>query len=523
MSEPRTLSRMVRRCCLALAGVAFAAGCTSPTVTRSTDVAESTAAWERARNTGGSVALATCTGPYRSFWNDPTNTPPPEAPHVFRLSQSFPRRLPDGEAEPWKRFDPFSAQSMGDRAAQSLGYIRAVLDYIFEGNVGEVPSETDFDLCHNPIRPWFHVPWMDANPSKGREYVRGLTRELAPGPRKLGPGQVCAEVAWAVGFYNARGGHAIGTLFPGTSSEDVVVPTQGIRFPAGTVVGKALFTSASADQVDYLRGAPIWTANILPPACGGQFSGTVQDPCRGQQVTCERRLTSLRLAQFDVAVVDDRAPLQWVFGTFIYDGRVDATRGWRGLRPVGLMWGNDPGLMPEGTDPGAQEPDRRGLTPPEKVKESYMFTSELPPWLQKDLGCAGRLDGPIDNPRSACMSCHASASVPFVVKRGETNPCSGTPANEDTVVRAPILGNFDRQCGNRTIDDVWFRNISAGEPLDHSSICRGRSWASLDYSLQLGDALANYLTSRLLAGPPASPAARDLSVRFPRALRELNR
>jgi hypothetical protein len=209
------------------------------------------------------------------------------------------------------------------------------------------------------------------------------------------------------------------------------------------------------------------------------------------------------LAQFDVAVVDNRAPLKWVFGTFVFDGA--AGSGWQGLRPVGLMWGNDPTLAPSGTHPDANPPAQRGLTPPANVKESYMFTDTLPDWFKKDLGCAGRLDGPIDNPRSSCMSCHASASVPLTIQPQEVNPCNGATVSTRTIVRAPILGDFSKQCGDVNVDKVWFRNIPQSTPVTDPTICKNTAWVSLDYSLQLGEALANYLVARA-TGTTVTPA-----------------
>ncbi|MET0792928.1 MAG: hypothetical protein ABW061_15515, partial [Polyangiaceae bacterium] len=378
------------------------------------------------------AAPNTCVGPYASFWSDASNTPPPGAPHVFRLSQAFPKALPAAGAQPWLAADPFSAKTLEQRGVESGKYIHAVLEYIFEGNVGATPSDADFSLCSNAVRPWFHVPWMDANPSKGREYVHGMTRELAPSPQKLGPGQVNTEAAWAVGFYNERGAFAIGEVFPGANAKDVKAPAQSMHFADGSVVGKALFTTATPEALPYLKGSPRWQANILPPACGGRFTGTAKAP-DGSTVNCTRTLHDVYLAQFDVAVVDARAPLKWVFGTFVYDGLEDASLGWRGLRPVGLMWGNDPGLEPKNTNPDANDPAKRGLTPPDKVAQSFMFTDSMPPWLRKDLGCAGRLDGPIDNPRSSCMSCHASASSPLLIATGQKNPCTGTTVTSATV------------------------------------------------------------------------------------------
>ena len=435
----------------------------------------------------------TCNGYYLDHWNDPSNIPPIGSDQVFRLSQAFPQVLPEHDERPWLAFNPF----IGDEATvaeQSEKYLSAVLGYILAGNIGATPSESDFTLCNNPVRPWFHVPWMDANPGKGREYRHGLTRELSPTPQKLAPTQKYSESAWAVGFYNARGAFVIGQIFTGEAPDAVKVPTAALTFPEGTVVGKALFTSASVADVPYLAGAPTWTANVMPAPCGGRFTGTAQDPRTNQAVPCSRRLTELRLAQFDVAVVDERAPLKWVFGTFLYNGEVDATRGWGGLEPVGLMWGNDPGLERMGGDPGENDPVKRGLTSPDKVHQSMMFTPRFPAWLKKDLGCAGRLDGPIDNPSSSCMSCHATASVPLVVEANAADPCDGANIDARRVVKAPIFGN--NQCSDSGIDSIWFRNVPASTSIDDASICKGQKWVSLDYSLQIGEALTNYLINQ---------------------------
>jgi hypothetical protein len=471
---------------------------TSPAIT-STPVPEPT-------TPAPSPATDTCVGPYSSYWDDPSNAPP-AGTTAFRLSQAYPKSLPAIDGRPWLAANPFAATDLQQVRDESDKYIRAVLSYIFEGNVSTPPSESDFTLCKNSMRQWFHVPWMDSNPSKGREYLHGLTRELGSAPQKLSETQQNSEASWAVGFYNARGAFVIGQQFPGSSKNDVQIPTVHLKFPEGTVVGKVLFTTATPDTVPNLRGAPQWHANILPPPCGGSFTGTAPAP-GGGTVQCTRTPREMYLAQFDVAVVDERAPLKWVFGTFVFDAA--AGTGWQGLRPVGLMWGNDPALRPSGTNPDANPPERRGLTPPANVKESYMFTSTLPDWFKKDLGCAGRLDGPIDNPRSSCMSCHASASVPLTIQPQQVNPCSGATVNRTTVVRAPILGDFSKQCGDGGVDKIWFRNIPQGTPLTDPTICRNTAWVSLDYSLQLGEALANYLVARaanVVATPATPPTA----------------
>ena len=91
---------------------------------------------------------------------------------------------------------------------------------------------------------------------------------------------------------------------------------------------KLLFTTAPVSQVPYLDGAPEWVADIHRS----------QDPQDIAQ-------TRVRLLQLDLAVRDNRSLFTgWVFGTFQYDASVQAESPWLRLRPVALIWGNDPTL-----------------------------------------------------------------------------------------------------------------------------------------------------------------------------------
>src|SRR5689334_8253904 len=50
----------------------------------------------------------TCVGPYSSFWDDPSNKPPPGVT-AFRLSQAYPKTLPAIDSQPWLVANPFAA------------------------------------------------------------------------------------------------------------------------------------------------------------------------------------------------------------------------------------------------------------------------------------------------------------------------------------------------------------------------------------------------------------------------------
>ena len=79
------------------------------------------------------------------------------------------------------------------------------------------------------------------------------------------------------------------------------------------------------------------------------------------------------------------------------------------------------------------------------------------------LGWAGRLNGPVDNPMSSCLSCHSTAQWPG--KAPVIPPRNIIPDSKDWL--------------------TWFRNIKAGEPFSTGA-------ESLDYSLQLAVGIQNF-------------------------------
>lgn len=109
------------------------------------------------------------------------------------------------------------------------------------------------------------------------------------------------------------------------------------------------------------------------------------------------------------------------------------------------MWGNDPGYS--------------GIGPLTQT------------WLNPDVhmphvGYQGRLNGPVDNPISSCMSCHATAELP----QGTMVPPRGSDP------------------------DPWFQNNKSGTPFD-----AGRK--PLDYSLQIEVGFVNFLQAHPVAKP----------------------
>lgn len=357
---------------------------------------------------------------------------------VFRMSQDYPQTLPPMGNLPWRTLD---------FKTQPDDYIRAVLDYVVEGN-----PEVDWEVQRNAVRKWYHTPWMHRG-SSGREFIHGLTRERnSPRPTSAGRGelhqnQTRCHQNWAVGFYNPRGGFVVGQVWANENAPDA---TKAV-FPEGTVVAKLLFTQAATTEVPFLRNTFEWDAHINRPSTGTGCPGTGT-----------RQVQKLRLLQLDVAVRDSRADptTGWIFGTFVYDGNRSGATVWQRMVPVGLMWGNDPAL----TDARVRAGD--------KPLESWINPNNQ---VSRHLGRGGRLNGPVDNPRSACLSCHATAQTPEL---SSMLPSAADPMR-------------------------WFRNIKAAQPFDAGA-------RSLDYSLQLAMGIQNF---RAANGPPGAAAPRPADPR----------
>jgi hypothetical protein len=78
-------------------------------------------------------------------------------------------------------------------------YVQAVKEYCWEGNVNN-----KFVIQNNPIRNWYHAPWMHWN-NNGREPLNGLTFERVTPVGELAKTQTRQLQNWAIGFYNAAG------------------------------------------------------------------------------------------------------------------------------------------------------------------------------------------------------------------------------------------------------------------------------------------------------------------------------
>ena len=373
---------------------------------------------------------------------------------IFRLSQEYPKTKPNLD----ERAEKILAI---DFKSDWKAYMLAVRDYVYEGNIEQSGFADDFYLEDNKIRRWYHVPWQHWGDS-GREGIHGLTKEGPVMPYSLGPDQPTLWQTYAVGFYNAPGGWMIGRVWADPENPRVDVMKEG--FPVGTVVGKVLFTTATVAEVPYLTSPIEWPAYITPT-----FVAPKPPDGAPQRAAPQRRMSIVRFIQMDIMVRDPRADETggWVFGTFVYNGALANANMWHNAVPVGLMWGNDPTVTSHSES--NKKPTQTEYN--DDLKQCQInHDAEMPPM---HLGWGLRLNGPVDNTLSSCMSCHATAQYPAV------SPILPFMAKKDGKVLEPGSPEWMR----------FFRNVPCATSFDPQA-------TTMDYSLQLAASIQNFLEAK---------------------------
>jgi hypothetical protein len=391
--------------------------------------------------------------PDYGFEAPPGTSPVPK----FVLSQDYPTTKPDASKLP-----AFFAKLPGTITNADFApwhdYMMAVRDYCFEGNL-----EVDWRVQENKVRKWYHIPWQHYGDT-GRESVHGLTKEapVQPGQLAAGQGQPAPGQnyqTYAVGFFNEFGGYGIGQVWKNHFAPDTngaTTPKGG--FPEGTVISKLLFVDVPSEQVPSLTNPMQWMAYIQK---------TYQSPARS--------VRAMNLIQMDIAIKDKRAPQGWFFGTFQYNGQLADKALWENLIPVGIMWGNDPTITDSAfTNP---KPTETKINPNLKQSAINPNPKQLPP---THLGWNGRLNGPVDNPQSSCISCHMTAEYPALSALSPLFTQNPPPVGSPEWMR-------------------WFGNLHCGAPFDKKA-------TSTDFSLQLAISLQNFKAGYTdLGGIYASP------------------
>lgn len=362
---------------------------------------------------------------------------------LFELSQDYPSRRPSKKEVP-----EFLKTDVKKNWEQ---YADQALRYVYEGNIDR---HVDWRVERNKTRRWYHMPWQHYGPN-GREGIHGLTTEAPIPPYALSRRQTGSTFGvYAVAMYNALGGYTIGRVWEDPNAPDPRATDARYKggFPVGAVVVKLLFCTVPSEQAKFLENPITWQAYIPKT-----YSST------------QRFVLDVRLLQIDILVrdsqVDDTGG--WVFITYAYNGHKKKDSRWEScwdnLVPIGVQWGDDPGVTTGGVNPSPAETRIN-----KDLKQSVIILSkDLPP---QHLGWGMRLAGPADHADSSCYSCHAMAESPPLT------PIS--PLFQDPSKVPPIGSDEWRK---------WFENRTAGVPYDSEAL-------STDFSLQMSIAIKNFWT-----------------------------
>lgn len=390
--------------------------------------------------------VAQCRGKFADFIVPKDTLPASYAGPWFQpnLLEKAATGVPGG-SRPWRAFDPRTA-------GQRPGYALALRNYAFgSGVVRNLTPQLVADAAYlDPAggsvtaaqrnQAWYPAPRMFYGRTDApgtREAAHGMTLERTVRVGELG-GNTQAFRNYAVAYYDARGARVFQRLW-NTSSAGVDTPRLNrMRFTEGSFVYKLLFSAAppGAFPQDILAGS--LELQILP---------------NGDRVP-----VPVRLMQIDIAVKDRRAgDTGWVFATYAYDATLPGASPWLKMVPVGLMWGNDPDGPP--------------------IVESWI-NPQAPAYALAHLGADGRLNGPVDNPASACMSCHGTAQAPALAPMLPTGACAQPPFRADWYRNLPGSTAF----GRRQVSNQACETDASGITL-----------TAADYSLQMAATVARAL------------------------------
>lgn len=273
---------------------------------------------------------------------------------------------------------------------ESLKLALMAQKYFYENMANQSPNPDDnFIADKNTDRYWCHMPWMHVG-NTGREAIHGLTQERDMKKSATIPtfANATAGSNWGVAYFNAPGCRTLNQVF-GNSINPLPKPdfTKG-QFENGTLIAKILFTTANFPAI---KGAFTWNANVSEP---------------GSSI---RRIKPVRHIQMDIAIRDSSIQgvsanlSDWLMIGYYYDPDYDYDKEIKPLLNMENPLKEIPGLpkaffkmRPAGVQTGFDTPE---------MGDTVVFPGAY------TNGLAGRLNGPADNPKSSCMSCHGTAGI----------------------------------------------------------------------------------------------------------------
>ena len=368
------------------------------------------------------MVMAQNCGPYnfRSYSNYDSAAAKEWSGEVFRLSQNYPTTAPQAPSGgyPWDKID---------FRTKPTDYLNSTLSYFWEGM-----ENAKFTAQLNKTRVWYHAPWMDAGYG-GRDFLKGLVMDRTSEPKTLSQDQDEAVRNYSITYYNPEAAYTLGQVWCNPEKPDA----SKAKFAVGSMIVKLIFTTADTSSVKHLKRALEWEAYI---------EKNTKSPIDNKD------LHKVHLLQIDLAVRSNskEAVNGWVYGVYVFDGRAGGDLRSK-MVPLGVQWGNDPGLTPKDVRDGGKP-----------LTQTWINTKA---WNQQDpaqslvqnVGYGYRLLGPVGNPATSIMSEHMTAGWPVAA------PYPPMGAGVDSIL-------------------YWHRNIGAG-----NAFAPGQT--SLDFSLELRDGI----------------------------------
>lgn len=301
----------------------------------------------------------------------------------FKLHGDYDKIVKAKGKRPWEGLD-ITTQAGAEKFALTA------LDYFYDSLVQD-DKNPNFNFIAQNIKlgksHWCHMPWLNVGES-GREAIHGLTKE-----RDLQASAIYPQVKnypgadWGIGFYNDVACDTIRKVFGTATAQNTPPNFKNVKFPNGSASVKILFTTS---QLPELKKSFTWTAHV----CGPQET--------------DRRLQNVKMVQIDLAIKDKsikgvKADADnWMMSTFYFDDtykpiinfknpllKSPILSGLTKMRPIGVQTGFDPSTS--------------------LILTNSKTNSAQNVYYPKD--DFKLLNGPADNTKGSCMSCHGAAGT----------------------------------------------------------------------------------------------------------------
>lgn len=277
----------------------------------------------------------------------------------------------------------------------------------------------------------------------------------------------------AVIAYNATAAEHLGEVW-----DNVYDPNIGLLdYPSGSIMVKVEAVTNTPQNWSLVQGSAIWPV----------YRPRTEDQARNVTPLVPQILP-VRPFQMAIKVKDPVAApgSGWVWLAYVYDYKAPGKLPWDRFVPVGVQWGNDPGLT------GAPS----GLPHGQTLRETWI-NPMAPDFARDTLGWGGRLAGPMDvatrhnvvTPSgrrytreddlsvSSCQSCHSAAEHPFSANLYPAPNRAFPRDGEQFLLYEPGSPQWAR----------WFQNRPGTDPISENIGGQG-----LEYDMVLMFALSAY-------------------------------